>query len=265
MLTDLAERHFFRLLPLPDDHGCCELTPDVVKGRCYPLKPKVTTKMIDEWNQELQKFDVIRMWEEKGRKFGYFPTWAEHQRIRSLNKRRTPEPPSTVVNCRQVTTTVADCGSLPSSLSSLPSSLSFLKETTLSGKPPDALPTGLINPLGPGVEVLSGGGPGVGVLPGQNLPKRDYREEAKELIGFLNQKTGRNYEPVDANMDLIVARLRDGATMQECRSVIAKKCREWQADEKMAIYLRPATLFNRMKFAQYKGELYREEKHAKVS
>jgi hypothetical protein len=37
--------------------------------------------------------------------------------------------------------------------------------------------------------------------------------------------------------------------------VIAKKCREWLHDEHMNEYLRPATLFNRTKFAQYQGEL----------
>jgi len=33
------------------------------------------------------------------------------------------------------------------------------------------------------------------------------------------------------------------------------KCREWGADEKMEEYLRPATLFNATKFAQYRGKL----------
>lgn len=121
-LSDMAERHFYRLLPLPDDHGCCELTSAVVKGRCYPLKDKVSVKMITEWTEELREADIIRTWEDKGRLFAYFPTWAEHQRIRSLNKRKTPEPPSLVVNCRQETSVVADCGSILSSLSSLPSS-----------------------------------------------------------------------------------------------------------------------------------------------
>ena len=37
--------------------------------------------------------------------------------------------------------------------------------------------------------------------------------------------------------------------------VIAKKVREWGADPKMSTYLRPATLFNATKFAQYQGEL----------
>jgi uncharacterized phage protein (TIGR02220 family) len=84
---------------------------------------------------------------------------------------------------------------------------------------------------------------------------RKLRSQAVELLAFLNEKARRNYQPVPANVDLIVARLRDGASVEDCRAVIAKKCREWLGDAEMNEYLRPATLFNRTKFAQYQGEL----------
>ena len=79
--------------------------------------------------------------------------------------------------------------------------------------------------------------------------------DAAEVLDFLNAKTGRRYRPVPSNLRMIAARLREGATIAECRQVIAKKCREWSTDEKMSEYLRPATLFNATKFAQYQGEL----------
>lgn len=79
--------------------------------------------------------------------------------------------------------------------------------------------------------------------------------EALQILAFLNEKTGHAYRPVKANLNLISARLKEGATVMECRQVIAKKSREWATDEKMAEYLRPATLFNATKFAQYVGEL----------
>lgn len=85
--------------------------------------------------------------------------------------------------------------------------------------------------------------------------KKKLSEACAEVLAFLNEKTGRNYRPGKANIEMIAARLKEGATVAECRQVIAKKCREWRADEKMEIYLRPATLFNRTKFAQYQGEL----------
>lgn len=75
-----------------------------------------------------------------------------------------------------------------------------------------------------------------------------------EVLAFLNLKTGRDYQPVDANLSLIEARIKEGATVQDCKTVVARKFRDWSADDKMRPYLRPATLFNATKFAQYRGE-----------
>lgn len=97
------------------------------------------------------------------------------------------------------------------------------------------------------IEAMSGNGA---------KPPAKYRREAVEILQFLNGKTGRGYRPVDANIDLIVARLKEpGITAQDIKSVIAMKVREWQSDPDMAQYLRPETLFNRTKFAQYHGQL----------
>lgn len=79
--------------------------------------------------------------------------------------------------------------------------------------------------------------------------------DALEVLNFLNAKASRAYRPTRANLDMIRARLRDGATVADCKQVIAKKTREWGTDDKMAQYLRPLTLFNRSKFDQYTGEL----------
>jgi len=91
-----------------------------------------------------------------------------------------------------------------------------------------------------------------------------FRLQAIEVLNFLNEKTGRAYRPVDTNLKLIIARLKTGASVIDCRQVIAKKTREWKGDKKMAEYLRPATLFNATKFEQYMGELVipEEEKNA---
>jgi uncharacterized phage protein (TIGR02220 family) len=99
--------------------------------------------------------------------------------------------------------------------------------------------------------------PDVTPIPNSETPKngQHFNPLAREVLGFLNAKTGRHYQPVDANLKLIVARLKEGASVADCRAVVAKKCREWSADEKMGSYLRPATLFNATKFAQYRGEL----------
>lgn len=80
-------------------------------------------------------------------------------------------------------------------------------------------------------------------------------DDALEVLNFLNSKTGKAYRATRSNLDLILARLKDGASVQDCKQVIARKVMDWIHDDKMRSYLRPATLFNRTKFDQYTGEL----------
>lgn len=79
--------------------------------------------------------------------------------------------------------------------------------------------------------------------------------DAVEVLNFLNSKTGKAYRATKSNLDLILARFKDGASVQDCKQVIARKVMDWLHDDKMRDYLRPATLFNRTKFDQYTGEL----------
>jgi len=85
--------------------------------------------------------------------------------------------------------------------------------------------------------------------------KQRYRQAAVEILKYLNDRTGKQFQLVDANLELIVGRLKEGATVEQCRGVIGERCAAWIADPKMAEYLRPATLFNRTKFNSYLGNL----------
>lgn len=86
-------------------------------------------------------------------------------------------------------------------------------------------------------------------------PPLNGKKEAVEVLDFLNQKANRHYRPSETNLKFIQARLRSGATVAQCKQVIALKARKWLLDPKMSEYLRPATLFNATKFEQYIGEL----------
>lgn len=79
--------------------------------------------------------------------------------------------------------------------------------------------------------------------------------QAAEVLSFLNEKTHRKYKPVKATLQPIVARLKEGFSVDDCRAVVASKCRQWGGDEKMAEYLRPKTLFGAANFANYEGRL----------
>ena len=51
----------------------------------------------------------------------------------------------------------------------------------------------------------------------------DLKSQAMEVLNFLNEKTGRVYRPSAINMNFIIARLKSGASVMDCREVIAKK------------------------------------------
>lgn len=90
-------------------------------------------------------------------------------------------------------------------------------------------------------------------------------EQATEVIDFLNGKTSKKFSARNprgnptANADFVMARFREGYTVQDCKSVIALKCREWIHDEKMSKFLTPETLFRRSNFERYIGEIGSEE------
>lgn len=84
--------------------------------------------------------------------------------------------------------------------------------------------------------------------------RAERKAAARRVLTYLNEQTGRNYHAVDANLDPICARLEE-YDEQTLRGVIVDRCDAWKADEKMAEYLRPATLFNKTKCSQYVGNL----------
>jgi uncharacterized phage protein (TIGR02220 family) len=81
------------------------------------------------------------------------------------------------------------------------------------------------------------------------------RTAARELLAYLNKKAEKHFQAIPANVEPIIARLREGATYDQCRAIIGLKSAEWKSDATMRKFLRPETLFNRTKFASYQGEL----------
>lgn len=89
-----------------------------------------------------------------------------------------------------------------------------------------------------------------------SVPKKDYvKETAKEIIDYLNEITGQHYKSTTKEtLKLIRARLSEGATIDDFRTVIYKKTNQWKEDPKMSRFLRPQTLFG-TKFESYLNEI----------
>ena len=99
------------------------------------------------------------------------------------------------------------------------------------------------------------------VEPLEDEAKLPLIKMAELIIDFLNLKTGKKFRAKNprgeetAMSAFVVARLKEGYTVSDCRAVVAAKFRQWGADEKMAKYLTPETLFRRSNFERYLGEL----------
>ncbi len=77
------------------------------------------------------------------------------------------------------------------------------------------------------------------------------KEQAVEIMKMCNEALGSDYGvTAKKNLTPIMARLREGRTVNDFRTVINHLYQQWGKDEKMCMYLRPETMFGN-KFAGY--------------
>lgn len=92
-------------------------------------------------------------------------------------------------------------------------------------------------------------------------PKEPDNIPYKEIIDYLNSKTGKNYrDNVQKNRSLIKARWSEGYRLDDFKQVIDNMVKDWSGT-KYAKYLRPETLFG-TKFDGYlnQGNVVKREK-----
>lgn len=97
---------------------------------------------------------------------------------------------------------------------------------------------------------------------------REHKVEEKEdtsmlveVLGYLNEKAGTKYRPVESNLKFIRARLKD-YSVADLKAVVDRQVAKWKGTS-MQMYLRPETLFNATKFETYHNGLdnKKENKH----
>lgn len=75
-----------------------------------------------------------------------------------------------------------------------------------------------------------------------------------EIVGYLNEKTGKKFSPDTASTRKhIIARLKEGRTVDDFKRVIDTKCAQWLGTQ-FSGFLRPETLFAPTKFENYLNE-----------
>lgn len=217
-VADFSERVFWRLLTTADDYGRCLACPAIVKSHCFPLQEKLSNARIATALHDLATHNLLRLYRVDDREYAEFVTFEKHQG--APRAKTSKYPPASA--CMQMLASANNSVSTPNTdthtdLSSLPPS-SDLKSTNHSNG-------------------------------------RDYRSESKIILAFLNEKTGKQFREVEANLGFIESRLKSGVDVQVCKTLIARKVREWTAKPDMVGYLRPETLFNKTKFETYLAEV----------
>lgn len=89
--------------------------------------------------------------------------------------------------------------------------------------------------------------------------KPDFESEIKQIVDYLNAKSQSNFKPkTDTTRKSIIARLKEGYTVDDFKRVIDSKVKDW-SDSSMREYLRPQTLFRPANFEAYLNEANRPE------
>lgn len=222
-LSELPEiTHLFAaaLLNYADDEGYFNANPALIKAEIFPLREP--SRDIHGMLSELSDIGYLRLFRgAKNKVYGLVVNFAKHQKV----NRPSPSKIKALIDFTDDSVNIH--GSLTAGKEQGTGSREGkgTGKTTLSGKPDDAP-----NPIG-----------------------KANDDAAIRVIDYLNSKTGKKFQPVDANTKLIRARIKDGATWETLTGVVDLKCRDWLNDPKMHEYLRPATLFNAEKFNQYVG------------
>lgn len=89
----------------------------------------------------------------------------------------------------------------------------------------------------------------------RNALVEEHRQEAVDVLAFLNAETHHKFPPVETNLEVIAARLKEGYTAVQLRQIVVRKNREWGSDPKMSPFLRPKTIFGKTNAGNYAGDL----------
>jgi len=95
----------------------------------------------------------------------------------------------------------------------------------------------------------------------KNIVQQAEPTPFKEVIEYLNEKTGKQYRSsTKSTQSIIKARFKEGFSLEDFKTVIDNKVADWLKDTKMSEYLRPKTLFGADKFEGYLNQASKAKK-----
>lgn len=98
-MTDFQFRLWVNLITYVDDYGRGDARPAIIKGKCFPLRDRLTNSDIEAALIALAGIGCVGLYEVDGKPYLYFPNWQSHQTIRN-KKSKYPAPSES--NCLQM-------------------------------------------------------------------------------------------------------------------------------------------------------------------
>ena len=157
--------------------------------------------------------------------------WAKYKREQRKNSQNSPK----MENVQKLETASNSC---PTEIEieldkELEKDKELDKEYILSGKPDFTFPDWLTPKM---IEEITKGKP--------------ERYLVRIPLAYLNHSVGKNYKYLEKNIKHIMARFKEGYTLEDFKQVIDVKTEEWKDNPEFFKYLRPETLFG-SKFDSY--------------
>lgn len=82
-MTDFQFRLWVNLIAYVDDYGRGDARPAIIKGKCFPLRERLTNADINAALTGLAGIGCVSLYEVDGKPYLYFPNWESHQRVRN--------------------------------------------------------------------------------------------------------------------------------------------------------------------------------------
>lgn len=241
-LSHEAWRLWVSMFVLADDSGNLPASPALLGGLVFWAQPADARLAL----AELEDARLIRIYRIRGEAYATIAGFSRHQKINRPSGAKYPQPdtrdPHGALSESSLTThSRLTEGSLPSTVDH---DRDHDREgeheggrLALAARPTASPPNGHRGRKKP--------------KPADPTPVE--RESAAKVLAKLNQRSGRLFAS-ETHVRRVVRLLRQGHSEQDLRLVVWDRANHWAADEKMAEYLRPVTLFGAEKFPDYLAE-----------
>ena len=209
-LSDRAFRLWMGMLTQADDSGRLVVDAEQFRVLFFAYQRSMTAAKVAQALNEILDLGLINLYELDGNLYGCFPSWRDHQKLSHPSPSRLPAPEDS----RIVRKFSEDSG------------LAYARgpkrnKTKLTKEQNETRPD----------------------LPGVLTSAGDPPLPCQEIIDYLNQKAGTNYQATTPRTQVLIkARFDEGFDIEAFKVVIDNQVEAW-LNTGMASYLRPETLF----------------------